>query len=73
MNSSRGDPFELIDLYRTGADGPETIGSMSRPGRTVTARTEQPAWSRLFEFSTVAVVDDSNTDAAHRTLLGFPT
>jgi len=72
VNSSRGNPSEQVEPYRSGGVGPETIGSLSRPGRTVTARTEQPAWSRLFGFPTVAVVDASNIDAAYRTLLGVP-
>jgi hypothetical protein len=73
VSSSRGDPSEKVDLYRSGGPNSETTGSLSRPGRTVTARTEQPALSRLFEFSTAAVVDDTNTDAARPTLLGIST
>ena len=60
INSVRGNPSSLE----------ETPGSLSRPGRTVTARTEKPAWSRFFESSMVAVVDAPNADAAYQTLLG---
>jgi hypothetical protein len=72
VNSSRGNPCGQVDLNRSGGAGPESTGSMSRPGRTATARTEQPALSRLFEFSAAAVVDDPNADAAHPTLLRIP-
>ena len=72
VNSSRGNPCGQVDLNRPGGAGPESTGSMSRPGRTATARTEQPAWCRLFGFSAVAVVDASNIDAAYRTRLGVP-
>jgi hypothetical protein len=72
VNSSRGNPCEHFGLDRSGEVGLQTTGSLSRPGRTVTARIEQPAWSRPFGFSTVAVVDASNIDAAYRTLLGVP-
>jgi len=50
VNSSRGNPCEQVGLNRPGIVGSETTGSLSRPGCTVTARTEQPALSRLFEF-----------------------
>ena len=43
MSSPRGNPPGQVDLDRSGGAGPETAGSLSRPGRTVTARTEQPA------------------------------
>jgi hypothetical protein len=51
----------------------ETTGSLSRPGRTAAASIEKPALSRLFEFQMEAVVDEPNTEPAHRTLLWIPT
>jgi hypothetical protein len=71
--SSRGNPPEQADLYPSGGVGSETTGSLSRPGRTVTARTEQPALSRALEFLMAVAVDDSNTDATPPSLHGFPT
>ena len=71
VNSSRGNPSEQVDLYRSGGVGSETTGSLSRPGRTVTARTEQPALSRISELSMAVAVDDPNADAANPTLLGI--
>jgi hypothetical protein len=73
VNSARGNHPEQVDLYRSGDVGSETTGSLSRPGRTVTARTAQPALSRLLEFSTAVVVDDPNADTAHPPPLGSPT
>jgi hypothetical protein len=63
VNSSRENPSGQVDLNRSGGAGSETTGSLSRPGRTATARTEQPALSRAFEFSMAVAVDDSNVDA----------
>jgi len=48
VNSQRGNPCEQADLHFPDCDGPQTTGSLSRPGSTVAARTEQPA---LSEFS----------------------
>ena len=44
-NSQRGNPSGQVDLDRSGDAGPETTGSLSRPGRTAAARAEQPALS----------------------------
>ena len=64
VNSSRGNPSEQVDLDRSGGVGSETTGSLSRPGRTVTAHTEQPALS-LFPMSLMeAVVDPANMAVA---------
>ena len=60
VNSSRGSP----------ASTEATTGSLSRPGLTATARTEQPALSRFFESSMVAVVDAPNADPVCQMLLG---
>ena len=73
VNSSRGNPCEHFGLNLSGEVGLQTTGSLSRPGRTVTARTEQPDLSRLLEFSTAVVVDDPNADTAHPPLLVSPT
>jgi hypothetical protein len=73
VNSPRGNPSAQVDLHCSGGVGSETTGSLSQPGRTVTARTEQPALSWLLGDSMAAVVDDSNIDAARRTALGIPT
>jgi hypothetical protein len=73
VSSPRGNPSGQVDLNRSGGAGPEPTGSLSRPGRTVTARTEQPGLSRLLEFSTAVVVDDPNADTAHPPPLGSPT
>ena len=63
-NSRRGNPSGQVDLYRSGGDGPETTGSLSRPGSTVAARAEQPALS-LFPMSLMeAVVDEANVERA---------
>jgi hypothetical protein len=70
VNSSRGNPCEHFGLNRSGEVGLQTTGSLSRPGRTVTARTEKPAWSRFLGSSMVVVVDASNADAVYQTLLG---
>ena len=43
VNSRRGNPCEQADLDRSDCVGPQTTSSLSRPGRTVAARTEQPA------------------------------
>jgi hypothetical protein len=43
VNLRRGNPCEQADLDRSDCVGPQTTGSLSRPGRTVAARTEQPA------------------------------
>ena len=72
-NSQRGNLSEQVDVYRSGDVGPETTGSLSRPGRTAAARAEQPAWSRLVEFSTTAAVDDPDVEAAHSWRFGNPT
>ena len=60
VNSSRGNPASME----------ANTGSLSRPGLTATARTEQPALSRFFGSSMVAVVDAPNADAACQKLLG---
>ena len=60
VNSSRGNPASME----------ATTGSLSRPGRTVTARTEKPALSRVFGSSMVAVVDAPSADAVYQNLLG---
>ena len=63
INSVRGNTSSLE----------ETAGSLSRPGRTALAQIEKPAWSRLFEFSTTAAVDDTDVEAAHPSLFGIST
>ncbi len=63
-HSQRGNPSGQVDLYRSGGVGPETTGSLSRPGRTAAARAEQPALS-LFPMSLMeAVVDSANMERA---------
>jgi RNA-directed DNA polymerase len=63
-NSRRGNPSGQVDLDRSGGVGPETTGSLSRPGRTVAARAEQPALS-LFPMSLMeAVVHEANLETA---------
>ena len=63
-NSQRGNLSAQVDLYRSGDVGPETTGSLSRPGRTVAARAEQPALG-LFPMSLMeAVVDQANLETA---------
>ena len=42
-NSRRGDPSVQVVLNFPDDVGAETTGSLSRPGLTVTVRTEQPA------------------------------
>jgi RNA-directed DNA polymerase len=64
VNSPRGNPCEQVDLDRSGDVGSQTTGSLSRPGRTVTARTEQPALSLFPESLMEAVVDPANLEAA---------
>jgi len=63
-NSQRGNPSGQVDLYRSGGVGPETTGSMSRPGSTVAARAEQPALSRRDQFQTGAALNESNIEPA---------
>jgi hypothetical protein len=60
VTSSRGNPVSTE----------ATTGLLSRPGLTATARTEQPALSRFFESSMVAVVGAPNAEPVHRILLG---
>jgi len=63
-NSLRGNASGQADLNRSGGTGPETTRSLSRPGRTVAARAEQPALS-LFPMSLMeAVVDQANLETA---------
>jgi len=63
-NSRRGNPSGQVDLNRSGGVGPETTGSLSRPGSTVAARAEQPALS-LFPLSLMeAVVEAANMERA---------
>ena len=50
VNSRRGNTCEQADLNRSDCVGPQTTGSLSRPGRTVAARTEQPALSDFSEL-----------------------
>ena len=54
IDLSRGSPSSLE----------ETTGSVSRPGRTVTASAEQPTLSLLPESLMEAVVDDANVELA---------
>ena len=63
-NSQRENPSEQVDLDRSGGVGSETTGSLSRPGRNVAARAEQPALS-MFPMSLMeAVVDGANIETA---------
>lgn len=63
-NSQRENPSEQVDLDRPGGVGSETTGSLSRPGRNVAARAEQPALS-MFPMSLMeAVVDGANIETA---------
>ena len=64
VNSRRGNPREQADLYRSDCDGSRTTGSLSRPGRTVTAHTGQPALSNFRESLMERVVDPSNMATA---------
>ena len=63
-NSQRGNPSGQVDLYRSGGVGPETTGSLSRPGRTVAARAEQPSLSLFPKSLMEAVVDTANIETA---------
>lgn len=63
-HSQRGNPSGQVDLYRSGGVGPETTGSVSRPGRTAAARTEQPALSLFPRSLMEAVVDQANLERA---------
>jgi hypothetical protein len=51
----------------------ETIGSLSRPGRTALARIEKPALSLNREFPTEPVVDASNIEPDFPMLLRLRT
>jgi len=63
-NSQRENPSEQVDLDRSGGVGSETTDSLSRPGRNVAARAEQPALS-MFPMSLMeAVVDGANIETA---------
>jgi len=63
-NSQRGNHPGQVDLDRSGGVGPETTGSLSRPGRTTAARAEQPSLS-LFPMSLMeAVVHEANVETA---------
>ncbi len=63
-NSRRGNRSEPIDLDRSDDARSETTGSLSRPGRTVAARAEQPALSDFSESLMERVVDPANMEAA---------
>lgn len=63
-NSQRGNPSEQVDLNHSGDAGPETTGSLSRPGRTAAARAEQPALSLFPKSLMEAVVDEANLETA---------
>ena len=52
VNSRRGTTCGQADLDRSDCAGPQTTGSLSRPGRTVAARTKQPALSDLRHLPT---------------------
>jgi len=60
----RGNPCEQADLYSPDCDGPQTTGSLSRPGLTVAAHTEQPALSDFSESLMERVVDPANIETA---------
>ena len=64
MNLRRGNPVGQADLDRSDCAGPQTTGSLSRPGRTVAARTEQPALSDFGELLMERVVDPANMETA---------
>ena len=55
-NSLRGNP----------SFSKETTGSLSRPGPTATAQTEQPALSDSIESLMERIVDEANVEAAWR-------
>jgi RNA-directed DNA polymerase len=63
-NSRRENPSWQVDLNRSGDVGQETTGSLSRPGRTVAARAEQPALSDSHESLMELVVKPANIEAA---------
>ena len=63
-NSQRGNASRQVDLQFPDDAGHETTRSLSRPGRTVAARAEQPALS-MFPMSLMeAVVDEANIETA---------
>ena len=64
VNSRRGNTCEQADLNRSDCVGPQTTGSLSRPGRTVAARTEQPALSDFSELLMERIVDPANMETA---------
>ncbi len=64
VNLRRGNPCEQADLDRSDCVGPQTTGSLSRPGRTVAARTEQPALSDFGELLMERIVDPANMETA---------
>jgi RNA-directed DNA polymerase len=63
-NSQRGNASGQVDLHRPDDVGSETTRSLSRPGRTVAARAEQPALSLFPESLMEAVVDQTNLETA---------
>ena len=64
VNLRRGNPVGQADLDRSDCAGPQTTGSLSRPGRTVAARTEQPALSDFSELLMERIVDPANMETA---------
>jgi RNA-directed DNA polymerase len=63
-NSQRGNASGQVDLHRPDGVGSETTRSLSRPGRTVAARAEQPALSLFPKSLMEAVVDQANLETA---------
>ncbi len=64
VHSGRGNPSSPAQRYLPAGRRDETTGSLSRPGRTATARTEPPALSLLPETLMEAVVDSTNIERA---------
>ena len=63
-NSQRGNASRQVDLDRPEDAGHETIRSLSRPGRAVAARAEQPTLSLFPKSLMEAVVDEANLETA---------
>jgi RNA-directed DNA polymerase len=64
VDSPRGNPWEQADLHFPDRVGSQTTGSVSRPGRTVAAHTEQPALSDFSESLMERIVAPANIETA---------
>ncbi len=69
LASRRGNPSLPAPRHIPASPREETLGSLSRPGRTAAASSEKPALSLLPEFLTSAVVGASSPETVVLTLL----